>query len=278
MLNQDEYKLLLLDTNILREIITNKQSEKNLLKIFVADKENYAFCFSIYNIIELKPYKDLFAKFIELFSILPCFMIYPFKNIIQHEWFAYQNHAKMEIDHNIANAFSPLGKAESFHLKLFIDKLLEEPMTQIIENELHGLADVATSWEKQRKQLIRSLSTTGYSKNIIDDKFFLFQEKQSIMALLKNLNIKADNLLDYQKFPAARIMLYSQFRRVHFTQKLIKKNDVMDIKISSILPYVDAVVTESFQADVCKKAKRIISDMKDLEIYTLADIRLLKQY
>ena len=48
----------------------------------------------------------------------------------------------------------------------------------------------------------------------------------------------------------------------------------MDVLISSIAPYVDAVITENFQADVYKKAKKLIPQIKELEIYRLKDIRM----
>jgi len=47
----------------------------------------------------------------------------------------------------------------------------------------------------------------------------------------------------------------------------------MDITISCIVPYLDAIITEGFQADVYKKAKRFIPQLSNLEIYTLKDIR-----
>ena len=70
------------------------------------------------------------------------------------------------------------------------------------------------------------------------------------------------------------MMEYSQFLRIFKTQKTIKSNDVMDVLISSIAPYVDAVITENFQADVYKKAKKLIPQIKELEIFRLKDIRI----
>lgn len=68
-------------------------------------------------------------------------------------------------------------------------------------------------------------------------------------------------------------MEYSHFARIYQTKKKIKANDVMDVQISCIVPYIDAVITENYQADIYKKAKSIIPQLMDLEIYTLRDIR-----
>ena len=57
------YKLILLDTNALREIVTNtKFAGKGFLETFFSSSTLYAPCFSIYNVIELMPYKDIFDK------------------------------------------------------------------------------------------------------------------------------------------------------------------------------------------------------------------------
>lgn len=38
---------------------------------------------------------------------------------------------------------------------------------------------------------------------------------------------------------------------------------------------IDAVITENFQADVYKKAKKLIPQIKELKIYRLKDIRMV---
>jgi len=58
------------------------------------------------------------------------------------------------------------------------------------------------------------------------------------------------------------------------TKKKVFPNDAMDVKISCIMPYMDAVITENFQANVYKKARKLIPKLNKLEIYTLKDIRM----
>lgn len=109
---------------------------------------------------------------------------------------------------------------------------------------------------------------------MIDDKFYKFQETETVIKDLVNFGIPVTSNIDISKLPASRMMEYSQFSRIFKTQKTITPNDVMDILVSSIVPYVDAVITENFQADVYKKAKKLIPQIKDLEIYRLRDIRI----
>ena len=88
-----------------------------------------------------------------------------------------------------------------------------------------------------------------------------------------NYDISVPLGVEILHLPASRMMEFSQFVRIYQTRKHIKPNDVMDIQISCIVPYVNAVITENFQADVYKKAKHFIPQLEELEIYTLKDIR-----
>lgn len=81
-IGQNTYKLILLDTNALREIITNTNLfGKGFLQTFFTSESSYAPCFSIYNVIELMPYEDIYEKFLEYFSIISCLMTFPAKSI-----------------------------------------------------------------------------------------------------------------------------------------------------------------------------------------------------
>lgn len=271
ILNQNLYKLLLLDTNIIRRLLSDVEFRKKIIQKIFGSENKYAVCFSIYNVIELKPYADLFEKFLDVFSLLPCFMFCSFKKIILKEWDAYRNGICLEID-DIANAFSCFGTNDTYKLKLFMDSLWNTETAQEITKELNGLSEVALDWEVQRNQLTQSLVNTNLPRNQIIDKFYLYYEKSAIISLLKNVGLPTNNTVDYISFPAARMMLYSQYQRLHLTQKLITKNDVMDIKICSVIPYMDAVFLENYQADVCRKAKRIIARMSDIEIITMKNI------
>jgi hypothetical protein len=51
------------------------------------------------------------------------------------------------------------------------------------------------------------------------------------------------------------------------------RSDAFDIIISSAIPYVDAVVTESHLAEGLRKTKRLDDFIEHLTIYTLRDFR-----
>lgn len=276
-IGSNTYKLILLDTNAIREIVTNtKCSGKGFLEKFLTkEKDKYAPCFSIYNVIELMPYQDIYEKFLEFFSIIPCIMIFPNKNIFQKEVECCLKEKKFIIDNQIANIFTPYISKDNYNCKSFFHKLSKQSvLMNDISLEIRQFSDIAKDWEDRRKNTEIMLKAQHLPLNMIDEKFYMFYEKVTIVKDLMNFDIIVPEDIDISKLPASRIMEYSQFTRIYKTRKNLKANDVMDIQISCIIPYVDAVITENFQADVYRKAKRLIPQIKELEVYTLKDIRL----
>lgn len=276
LIGANNYKLILLDTNAIREIVTNtNMSGKGFLeRFFVHLTEAYAPCFSIYNVIELMPYQDIYEKFLEFFSTIPCLMMFPVKRIFQKEVECYLEEKSFIIDSYIANAFTPLVLKDDYSCKDFFEGMTKETiLMKNIKDEVKTFSSIATEWENRRTRTEKMLMAQHLPLNMINENFYKTQEKATIIKDLKNYGISIPLESEIFYLPASRMMEFSQFVRIYQTRKHIKPNDVMDIQISCIVPYVNAVVTENFQADVYKKAKRFIPQLKDLEIYTLKDIR-----
>lgn len=276
VIGSNDYKLILIDTNAIREIVTNTNlSGKGFLQRFFSQSSKlYAPCYSIYNVIELMPYQDIYEKFLDFFSLIPCFVIFPVKNIFLKEVECHMEKKEFVLDNKIMNAFTPYGLKETYNCKGFFEKLAEEKeLMANIKLEVKQFSTIAMEWEKRRASAETLLKSQHLPLNMIDEKFYRAQEEATIIKDLKNFGIEISSEIDISKLPASRIMEYSQFIRIYQTHKSIKANDVMDIQISCIVPYVDAVITENFQADIYKKAKSIIPQLKKLEIYTLRDIR-----
>ncbi|MBK1811533.1 hypothetical protein JHL18_12970 [Clostridium sp. YIM B02505] len=275
-IGENIYKLILLDTNALREIVTNTNlSGEGFFSKFFKGKDLYAPCFSIYNVIELMPYEDIYEKFLDFFSKVPSLMIYPAKTIIQEEYQKYLNGQTLQITNKIANVFSPLVNNESYNCKKFFEKIkCNTKLMKTIQDEIAQLSSVAKSWEQQRLDSRKILNNMKLSSEIIDEKFYKMQERETIIKDLSNWGIKPQKTIDITALNSLRIMEYSQFNRVYMTNKKVLPNDVMDIKISCIIPYIDAVITENFQANIYIKARKLIPRLNKLEIYTLRDIRM----
>lgn len=262
LIGANDYKLILLDTNAIREIVTNtNMSGKGFLeRFFACSSDAYAPCFSIYNVIELMPYQDIYEKFLEFFSTIPCLVMFPVKSFV--------------IDGHIANAFTPLVLKDNYNCKKFFENMAKDTtLMENIQNEVKTFSSIATDWENRRNRTEKMLKAQHLPLNMINEKFYRTQEKDTIIKDLMNYGISVPLGVEILHLPASRMMEFSQFVRIYQTRKHIKPNDVMDIQISCIVPYVNAVITENFQADVYKKAKHFIPQLEELEIYTLKDIR-----
>lgn len=259
----DKYKYIFLDTNALREIVTNNNlSGKIFLEKFIIEK--YVPCFSIYNIWEIKPLQDIYDKFIDFFSIVPCLVIFPNKLVLAEEYKCYQRKEKMKICNKISNVFSPLGKENTYRTKLFFEGYYNNKQLKDLTNEhIAQLNTIASNWQDQRA-VVGKISFVEYKK----------LEKDIVVKDLQNWGVIQEGVeIELDSFPAARIMEYSHFRRVHQTNKFIKPNDVLDIEISCIVPYVNAVITERFQCDVYRAAQKFIPQMNEVNIYTMSELR-----
>lgn len=269
-----DYKLIYLDTNAIREIVlNNSDSLKNFIEKFVVGDCKYAPIFSIYNVFELKPYEDIYNKFINVFSIIPCLMLFPYKLIIEEEHKAFEENRAFLMNTNLFNAFSSLGIGDSFNLPKFLERLWEKdnPIAEAIKEEIDGLAVVAKTWNgtKNEFSLIKARVP-----NISLRLYFFKNEKEAIKKDLNNHGIMISKDVNPNRLPGMRVMEYSHFMRVYDRKKPISPNDVMDVKMSCFIPYVDAVVTEGYQAELYRNMKSFIKELEKLEIYK---VNVLKQ-
>jgi hypothetical protein len=181
---------------------------------------------------------------------------------------SYKEKRTLLLDGNVMRAFTPMGKDDGYDFGLFINSF-EKQLKKLLDNEKNELATVISEWEVKRIEFDELKIESDKQR----EQLFIALEKPTIIKDLFVENIKLSNKDDYRFFPSLRMVEFSLFQRAQLTKKPLKINDVMDCMISAFIPHVDAIITESFQANVCKKAKNHIPEMKNLEIYTLRDIR-----
>lgn len=260
--NGSQYNLILLDTNALSEISKNiRDARCGFMNRF--PQNEYAPCFSLYSLFELRKADKAYEAFVEFFSTYPCLILQPYKNTVLEEIKYYKTNNKPKV---ILNAFVPNGENETYDLELWLENMWEDKSLadEINKNE-HEYPAIAGMWQQQRKNPILS-----YSKSFEEGclRSFLFS--------IDPIWVKNNSTFDVCEFPGTRIMLFSQFMRVHKSKKLLGGNDVNDVMISAVLPYIDAIITERSQAEVIKQAKSKIPQLKDIEVAILPEIRKSK--
>lgn len=265
--NGSEYQLLLLDTNVLSNIVKNKNHEfENLIQRFLCN--NYVLCFSFQSIIEIRKSslggrEELYKSFIELFSNVPCLMVYPYRQITNQE---IENFIlrKSSIDFNKAlNAFSPLGKDDSYIFDKWVDRVIGE-LESTIKIEEKEIIDTASTWNLEKTSLKRRHQLMLYPQfEKLFFRNFFATEKPEINSMIYSPN----------DFPAVKAMCITKYDRMFKMNKAINVNDVYDVIISAAIPYMDAVIMEKHQIDVLRQNQSKLSQLGKVKRYTLANLR-----
>lgn len=227
--------------------------------------DKYAFLISYVSLAEILPYEDIYERFLEVFGVIPFFMVFGNEQIAVEEYKCSVQGRKLELTHeskDLLYAVTALNNPVSQVNKWF--ETFKTDCTMIkLKNDLVKIAGV---WEQQRQTAIKDA-----------DKIRTYREFEKQMVhtvassyIKRQLPLKTFKVSSY---PSVRLEQYCQYKKVHHTQKPITKNDVMDIKLCGIVPYVDKVITEKQQANFFREAANIIPELKHKEFVTLKDIR-----
>lgn len=262
-----DWKVLFLDSNAIREIaFDTKGSGVGFIKKFIKPV-TYIPCMSIYNVMEMmgnEATKDAFQKF---FSIVPFIMTFPYANILEEEIAACKRGVTVEINPNIAYSFTFLNQAIS--LSEFLEKIFWKKNVNL-PDFVEQSRKISEHWEIERQN-----RTSHVSATLLSNEEYLQNEEAETMSFLNELRLNPPSPFNKDCFPTVRVMNFSKYHRIGLKKRKVTVNDVMDIQIMAVTPYVDAVITEKFQAEVLKKARKLIPQLSNLEVYTLRDIRKL---
>ena len=239
VVGNNEYRLILLDTNIIRTIVNgfdpNHPDHGIAKKILNYYGENFMLCVSAYSLLEINPFQDINDTFIGIFTVLPILIFLDFRTIFKEEELAYQENREF-LTGNVAYYCKP----STNDVLIFIQKQFSP------EKIREELEESCNYWNEMKLHVPKNPSV----KN----------------EYLQKIKLTPRHLYSYL------IMEYSCISRLCNKKPMIL-NDVVDIKISAIAPYVDVVITENSQAHIYKEASKLISKLKDVRILTLGELR-----
>lgn len=264
-----EFYLNLLDTNAISEIVKNNRNERTVYFKRILENRTIP-CISIWSILELRKSDYLYPKFVELFSAFPVNILKPYTDIIKEEVHNYPKNTSID---PILFTCNPLSKKR---------ERLSEVLEDLFNN--HQIIDSENNWEIKRKQdvLDSILSLKGNFEpknknfNANDAKTFL---KVGIPQYIKaqfsgshqKLNI-SEELINIDLFPSVKMLFYTVFYRFYAEKRKPELQDIPDLMINFIAPYIDSIVVEKFQAEIYKKIKKKDNFIESFEVYTLKDL------
>ena len=267
--NGSTYKLCLLDTNALSEIVKHPTNEgRGYIERF--SPEEYVPCLTVYNLIEIRRDPDVFRKFAAFFKVYPSFLVKPFQQILEAEIAAMGRAAVTDV---LLQAFTPLGSDSSYDFVSFIDRLFADPAIRQLELQwrTHD-QDVLDTWQRNKANFapVSSVPTARDAQRFVHDA--CIDTLCQIHPQFVQASIQADDVSVLQTLPSVQVMLYSQYYRIVDPSWKLDNQEATDVYIASASPYVDAVVTERRQAELYKKVQKHVNGM-NIDVATLRHIR-----
>jgi hypothetical protein len=269
--NGKTFKVGLYDTGIISEILKNKNDERLRVTHYIIN-EDIIPSISIWSILEIRRRRELYSTFLKVFSAIPFFLLRDPFHLLQDEIHYYPDPKKIK---PVEYTFSPIAKNRKTRLKPTLDRLFSMPENKKSERLWNS------SWKRDSLDEMLSLEDnfepTGKYFNSQDAKRFvklglpnyiLAHDPDFITKIYKR-NVK----LDVNAFPSTKMSFYTVFYRFYAEDRDPEEQDVFDILIGNIAPYIDVVFTEKFQAEIYRKVSNFDPFLDHLTIRTIDAFR-----
>ena len=270
ILNGSAYRLCGLDTCILSDLLEHDAAAARGFVTLLPPSEVIP-CFSPYTLFELRSRREIYEEFLSFFDVYPCIILKNEDQLFKDELDAYPNPEDVEAS---LFPFSFLNKAKGMNLRALIERLFDDP--SVIRRELE--------WPILKEDLLRdwlnnkdNFSPSGERYNNSDANRFVQEATvQQLMGRAPRWSrdrIRIDGDVKTTGFPSLRMILYTLFFRLYASEDRVPQpQDVFDVLISASTPYLDAVITENFQADIYSRLKKLDPPLSRFRIYTIRNL------
>ena len=265
--SKNSYHLVGLDTNAVSEIVKHSELEgKNFITRF--RPSDHAPCFSIVTIAELYKKPPVYQKFLDVFSNYhACFVLKGEDQLFEEEREAYANNTPIV---GLFNAFSPLGKDDSYDLRKIMSALFNDPKTQ----------QFMASWDQTSEYIIQGMlslkpnfnASQAYTNPKDARRFVKIVGKQQLKERIGNqygIQMKRYDSPNIDHFPSLKNQLFLTYYYLYDDNRKPKRSDVGDIRISASLPYIDIFITEGFSAEKLRQIQKHHNFLENLKVMTL---------
>jgi hypothetical protein len=261
------YKLTLLDTCIISELLKNKgELSKNILSKVI---DNGYICFSDETIKELIRSPIVFDEFIEIFSYFPSLILKPFGMLIEEEIQNYDS--QKEIDPVLMILNQSLWDGGKTYLKKIINsKYSKEFLKKNQKDQMEALQGMLEKREGYPP------AGNKYTLKEID----LFIELTTWQQILYNHNIwfqeraQMKPAIKAERFPSVQMFCSLVFYKFYINKERIAKlSDMPDLFMASSYPYIDEVITEKDQVEMVRQIQKKHKLCNQLTLYTINHFR-----
>lgn len=265
------YSLVGLDTNVMSEVIRDTPDARaGFFSLFSA---GYVPCFSGPSLFELRRRPEIYDQFIDFFDVCPCAMLKGEEQLFDDELAAYPDPTAID---PIIMGFSHINTSRGTNLRNLMDVCFQDPTTLGREQAWStGLQDeLLGDWLELKPNFTpkgrRFLPTDGlrFVKTVTQQQVAFrapeWTEAQRV----------SGRAIQHVAFPSLRMTQWTVYFRLYATDRRTpERQDVFDTLISTPAPYLDAVVTENFQAHIYEQVKKLDPALQHLKVFTLKGLR-----
>jgi hypothetical protein len=272
---QGEYPLCLLDTMAVSEMVKRPEGMfRHYIEWAHGRPTLLVPCFTVYTVMELRRKPDLFRQFIQQFESYPCALLKGYMELLEEEAARYPDPSLIDV-WSIAFLPAPLG-GEGNRLA---------NLTWMLD--LPEYAERERQWNDDAPKIVEGMASLVRNYPPTSGSAYTQKEVEAfqLMASLPQLadhghgdlvagELAAGREVDLDAFPSLMAMTYTVFHKFYSdTDRKPLHSDAFDVLTASVLPYVEAVITEAHQAEVISKTKQRDGFLAPLEVYTLRDFR-----
>jgi len=270
-IGENSYQLWALDTNVLSEMLKDPSGlQGKVLRRSVATPA--VLCISVWTLLELRHRPELFGAFTNLFGVIPFALLKTEMSLFDDEVTSYPDPAGIN---PILAAFSMLRKDGFGDTAGFFDQLFTIPEVISLEKKW------SDGWKDDTLQSMLSLrdnfKPAGQTYDGSDADRFVEDGVLQHLAWRKpnwvRKILKAEGDLQTRAFPSLRMAFYTVFFRLYSDRRCPEPQDVFDIAMAPVTPFVDMVLTEAYQAEIVRKATERDPSLGRAKQTTLKEIR-----
>lgn len=268
-INGKQYRLCLIDTNILSNLLKSpKEWIECLHKSF--NLSETIICYSIFSLSELWHKQNLFKEYLTIFSCLPSAILDGHESIFVKEKENYNN----------PNPINPIALAPfAIHEPSMSPR---ERLEYVLKNS--PFVGRTKYWKNSQKKVLQRI--VGLKKNFPPQnkkytkkevEYFCLTTGTTQVGLrdkeFANRIIDNGTFIDLDRFPSVKTTSYVVFYKFYPDKRNPEPSDIFDILISSLLPYVDFCVTEGNLTHIVRQIQKKHNFLLNVECFNVKEIQ-----
>ncbi|MBN1424112.1 hypothetical protein JXA88_06105 [Candidatus Fermentibacteria bacterium] len=268
-LNGNQYRLCLLDTNALSELLMNPNTWLNYIDTRFG-LSGTILTYSTFTLGEIVFRPEILDRYTELFSDFPSAVMDGYETIFEKEVQCYRSKERP----NPLLVF-PSAQREP---RLSPQECLRELIAQAKIREhasrwKEGCGSVLEGiLELKRNYPPKGASYTTREIELFNDIASIHQIGLRNMAFARSVTDSGE-AIDLGHFPSVVMTTYAVFYKFYPDHRKPQESDVFDLVISSSFPYADYVITEGNLATILRTVQRRHGLFLDVEAITTKDVK-----